>query len=462
MAPRTKSATVTVLTDFDLVEDIILRLPIREVLLIKRVSKSWKRIYDESIRIQKALFLLPAFEEKIYYPNCSKSTWYLAPSRSELIANGFVSEAAEQSDGDITPTNSPRVKPTGMDSEVKSMKGGVAKNGKHNTQLRFTIAGKSMPADDGNAGNVLVGSKDVSKTYEHTSGTYGKQAVGGGSSGTGESKIDGATGENTCKTVVLYKVEDGNVTGNVTKKKVHFASANINIFGQKVKGEADFVTDTFKLPGKSKNFGLRLKIPPCINDGKMMVSRVTPPTINPFCELFIERYFRGSRGGFFPSDPNVTPDQYINWTGELIVLPQIKLPDGTTYGRSSKTRAVQRKDASWRKMHPFSAITASIEVECFDFGAFEVYCDWGMLAGSMMDQLGEHWSNTCPECCILDFWFSEFIKQICLTDQSHLNRGKHGVRKLPGGLNNTGWEVLAKLSAAKVRVTNIKDRIRPF
>jgi hypothetical protein len=60
------------------------------------------------------------------------------------------------------------------------------------------------------------------------------------------------------------------------------------------------------------------------------------------------------------------------------------------------------------------------------------------LAGSMMDQLGEHWSKTCPGCCIIDFWFSRFIKQICLTDQSHLNRGKHGVKKLPGGLNNTG------------------------
>jgi hypothetical protein len=435
MAPSTNTATVTVLTDFDLVEDIILRLPIREVLLTEGVCKAWKGIHKESIRIQKALFLLPATEHKVYYPSCSKPTWCLAPSRSELIANGFVSEPAEENDGDITPTNSPPVKPAGKDSEVKAAKGGVLKNGKHNIPLHFTVAGKCQSVDG--------------------------EKKGGSSSDMQAPKGIGASEKNTCNTMIVYGLGDDDITGSVSKKKVHFTS-DIEISRQKVKGKADFATDGFCTPGKSKNFGLRLKIPPCIDDGKMMVSRVTPPTINPFCEIFIERYFRGSRGGFYPSDPTIPPDQFINWDGDLVVHPQLKLADGTVPGHSRKTRAVQHKDASWRKMHPFSATTASIEVECFDFGPFEVYCDWGMLAGSMMDQLGEHWSKTCPECCILDFWFSEFIKQICLTDQSYVNRGKHGVKKLPGGLNNTGWEVLTKLNAAKVQVTNVKDRIRPF
>lgn len=461
MAPGTNTATVTVLTDFDLVEDIILRLPIREVLLIKRVCKSWKGIHDESIRIQKALFLLPATEQKIYYPDCSKPTWYLAPDRSELIANGFVSEADEESDGDVTPTNSPKMtgqaKPVDKKSEVKRAEGSIASNGKLNTPLYFTIACKSL--DDDADGKVFVDPKGGLKTRGQEVVTHGNQVAGGSSSGRQAKQGSVASGENTCRTMVLYDYNNHKSTGAKTKKKVSFAS-DINIFGQKVKGEADFATEPLHL--SSEDGSERLKIPICINDGKMMVSRVTPPIINPFFELFMERFYRGSRGGFYPKELNISPEGYLDYSGDLVVRPQIKLANGEVLGRSRKTRAVQRYDASWRKMHPFNAVTASIEVECFDFGAFEVYCDWGMLAGSMMEQLGEHWSKTCPECCIIDFWFSEFIKQVCFTDQSHWNRGKHGVKKLPGGLNNTGWEVLVELNAAKVHTTGVKDRIRPF
>jgi len=67
----------------------------------------------------------------------------------------------------------------------------------------------------------------------------------------------------------------------------------------------------------------------------------------------------------------------------------------------------------------------------------------------MMEQLGEHWSAMCPECCIPQFWFSEFITQVSHTDRSHVNRGKHGVRKL-GSVNMSGWEILDLMNASRM------------
>ena len=147
--------------------------------------------------------------------------------------------------------------------------------------------------------------------------------------------------------------------------------------------------------------------------------------------------------------------------------PKVRHADGTTQGwgpndvRSPQDQAVLRYDASWRRMHPFSATTSSIMVECFDFGPIEVHCDWGLLCGSMMEQLGEHWSTKCRECCIPHFWFAEFTQKVCYTDGSHVNRGNHGVRKL-GSVDQTGWEILALLNAAPIGVSCFQDRIRPY
>lgn len=194
----------------------------------------------------------------------------------------------------------------------------------------------------------------------------------------------------------------------------------------------------------------------------MMVSRVTPPFINPFCELFVDHYFHGSRGRYFVIGPVPIPGRGMTYSDDIVIRPQPKLIDGSTRGSTPKRRAVQRYEASWRKMHPFSAVTASVEIECFSSGALKVRSDWAyaMLSGEMMERLGEHWGEFCPDCCIVDYWFSEFIKDVSHTDNSHWNRGQHGVRKL--GLNNTGWEVLEKLRANKVQATGEQDRIRPF
>jgi hypothetical protein len=208
----------------------------------------------------------------------------------------------------------------------------------------------------------------------------------------------------------------------------------------------------------------------------MMVRRATPPFINPFFELFFERFFRGIHGAFYPNSaipPQHIPD--LSHGNEVLVLPKRRHGDGTTESLfangepvrlARRTRAVMNYDASWRKMHPFSATTSSIEVQCFDFGPLEVFCDWGLLCGNMMEQLGNHWGEQCLDCCIPEFWFSEFVELSYLTDdtyddeRSRFNRGDHGARKL-GSVDQTGWEILALLNAAPVKPGYFLDRIRP-
>jgi hypothetical protein len=122
---------------------------------------------------------------------------------------------------------------------------------------------------------------------------------------------------------------------------------------------------------------------------------------------------------------------------------------------------VERFSSSWRRMVPFSAATTSFEVECFDNGDFEIYDDEGLTAGDMMEQLGRHWGHVCPDCCIFDYWFAEFVIYCCRTDRSWWNRGEHDVRKL--GLDNTGWDALSVMYEANtVAPTGHKDRQRPY
>jgi hypothetical protein len=83
-----------------------------------------------------------------------------------------------------------------------------------------------------------------------------------------------------------------------------------------------------------------------------------------------------------------------------------------------------------------------------------------------MEQLGNHWGEQCLDCCIPEFWFSEFVELSYLTDdtyddeRSRFNRGDHGARKL-GSVDQTGWEILALLNAAPVKPGYFLDRIRP-
>lgn len=158
MSSVTDKASTKVLTSFDLVEDIILYLPIREVLLTKRVCKAWENVHDESTRVKKALFLIPATEDRIYYPDCDQPKWYLTPDRNEILKAGLAPVFIEENDDDITPTNSPKrrwleLQTTKTVTQVDSAASGVANNGKPKFSFTTTIE------DDGEDGKVSVGLK---------------------------------------------------------------------------------------------------------------------------------------------------------------------------------------------------------------------------------------------------------------------------------------------------------------
>lgn len=48
-----------VLETYELLEDILLRLPLRQILLIQRVNKTFYAVIQDSDRIKRALFLEP-------------------------------------------------------------------------------------------------------------------------------------------------------------------------------------------------------------------------------------------------------------------------------------------------------------------------------------------------------------------------------------------------------------------
>jgi hypothetical protein len=85
-------ASTTVFADFDLLEDVLLHLPLQDLLLTERVCKQWQSMQQSSSRVRKALFLEPFHAQKIYYPTASKPWWYLVPGHAELQQQGFLGE----------------------------------------------------------------------------------------------------------------------------------------------------------------------------------------------------------------------------------------------------------------------------------------------------------------------------------------------------------------------------------
>jgi hypothetical protein len=175
----------------------------------------------------------------------------------------------------------------------------------------------------------------------------------------------------------------------------------------------------------------------------------------------VYRFWRSARGNWYdrPDEWYPNPKSIKDKERETYIGAPRRFPDGTIQGSSHRSHTVERPSASWRRMVPFSATTTSFEVECFDNGDLEVYDDEGLTAGDMMEQLGRHWGNVCPDCCIFDYWFAEFV---CHTDHSYWNRGEHGVRKLALD-NTTGWDALSEMYEADiVAVTGVKERHRPY
>lgn len=55
-----------VLGTYELLEEIMLHLPLKTLLLSKRVSKAWEDVWTKSHQVQKALFLMPFSDLRIY------------------------------------------------------------------------------------------------------------------------------------------------------------------------------------------------------------------------------------------------------------------------------------------------------------------------------------------------------------------------------------------------------------
>lgn len=394
------SASTTVFADFDLLEDILLHLPLQDLLLTERVCKQWQGMQQTSSRVRKALFLEPFHAQKIYYPTASKPWWYLVPGHAELQQQGFL--------GEDDPDNN-QVSYPATSTQLETVPG----------------SGSSEGSDSSGGSDVTVCNLIQDKHYLRPSSSSSK------------------------------------------KKK--------DVLGSSRLYDHDTVNPNPVIP----------KGPPA--DKKMLVSRIASgPFFNPFAEKFrksnppipcsakqshltpsptpVYRYWISARGTWYdrPDEWYPNPKSINQKDREAYILPPKRTAAGTIWGSSHRTHAVELFSASWRRMVPFSATTTSFEVECFDNGDLEVYDDEGLTAGDMMEQLGRHWGNVCPDCCIFDYWFAEFVKYCCHTDHSYWNRGEHGVRKLALD-NTTGWDALSEMYEADiVAITGVKERHRPY
>lgn len=67
---------------FDLLEDILLHLPLQDLFLTQGVCKQQQSMQQTSTHVRKALFPEPFHSQKVYYPSTYKPHWYLVPGRA--------------------------------------------------------------------------------------------------------------------------------------------------------------------------------------------------------------------------------------------------------------------------------------------------------------------------------------------------------------------------------------------
>ena len=59
MASQTQPASTAIVETIELLEQILLRLPGRDILKVKRVAKSWQHLIESSVQLLRAAFLRP-------------------------------------------------------------------------------------------------------------------------------------------------------------------------------------------------------------------------------------------------------------------------------------------------------------------------------------------------------------------------------------------------------------------
>lgn len=86
----------------ELVEDILLRLPLRQILLSQRVSSSFRNVIETSYKIQQVLFYKPSTTSRVcWYPRSEATggdpvawwlyvgiddgAWILLPEHTEIL-----------------------------------------------------------------------------------------------------------------------------------------------------------------------------------------------------------------------------------------------------------------------------------------------------------------------------------------------------------------------------------------
>lgn len=89
------TASTRLLSTFELLEDIILYLPLRQILLSQRVGRAFANVITGSKPIQRALFLAPHDDETIKYypkPGTFEHEWKVAKDGEPLtpVVNPFL------------------------------------------------------------------------------------------------------------------------------------------------------------------------------------------------------------------------------------------------------------------------------------------------------------------------------------------------------------------------------------
>jgi len=157
-ATTSPTASTKVFANYDLLEDILLHLPIRDLLLSKRVCQQWSGMQDTSSRVRKALFIEPFHAQKIYYPSASKQHWYLVPTPAECAQEGLFDD---DDDSVTTPqefnlTVSDPAAPTPDESNIPSSSSSNSSDGSDVTvcnleqdkhYMRGTASAKKAPKD---------------------------------------------------------------------------------------------------------------------------------------------------------------------------------------------------------------------------------------------------------------------------------------------------------------------------
>jgi len=91
----TQPASTRLLSTFELLEDIILYLPLRQILLSQRVNRAFSNVIKGSKPIQRALFLAPHNDQTIKCypkPGTFEHEWKVARDSESLtpVANPFL------------------------------------------------------------------------------------------------------------------------------------------------------------------------------------------------------------------------------------------------------------------------------------------------------------------------------------------------------------------------------------